>query len=202
MEHAPDETKTSEKLVFSPEKFKDNFPDGEINEISSEQITDNAMDFFERKSSMYIHPKNYKPGNFRSFYEIRHGDESKTYVAEQIKTYDSGEQEINTYFVDIYNDEIAGYSELRLGITNEREYFKNKPFVGFTKTYSKFGKRNLAERRLYMMNAFSKMRYDFPIYSDTVMTDRPKEMWERLVSERKAKKIKEGEKDRYVLGSD
>jgi len=192
-------------------KFKEYFPSGDIEEISSEDIPDFVMELFERKSQQFIDLKDYKPGDFERFFLIKHSDGSKTYIAQQTKTYSTNKDtEMLVYFVDSLDEEVFGYSELRFNISNPSEYFKDKPFVGYTETYGinkNTGKTNrkkgLGTRRLLVMNAFSNAFYALPLYSDTLTEEEnAKPIWEKLMQQGKAKKIKEGENNRYVFSTD
>lgn len=172
-------------------KFKEYFPQGDIREITQENIPDFVRELFERKSQQFVDIKDYRPRNFQRFFLITHSDNSKTYVAQQTKTYNTNKNtEILSYFVDSSDEEVLGYSELRFNISNRSEYFQDKPFVGYTNTEQKYRKKGLGTRRLLMMNAFSKALYSLPLYSDTLVSGDAKPVWEKLVDQGKAKKLK------------
>lgn len=194
-------TNNQEKIDLSI--FNEYFPDGKIEEITIDEVPENAMEYFESKSSQFTTSDNYIPKNFEKFFVINHAENNQTYLAQQTKTYDNiDETEKLTYFVDINNGAIEGRSELRFNIRCKKEneiYFKNKPFTGWTDTEENARRKGLGTRRIFMMNAFSQMMHGFPLYSDTVITFEAKKMWEKLVSQGKAKKFKEDSNDRYVL---
>ena len=179
-------------------KFNEYFPIKEIKQISQEEVPDFVMKIFEMKSHQFLHPDDYELDNFEVFFLITHLDDSKTYITQQTKTYDTnGETEMLTFFVDSSNNELEGYSELRLNFSNSIKYFIDKPFVGFTDTEQKFRNKGLGVRRLKIMNAFSESFYGLPIYSDTLITESAKRVWEKLVIGGEAHKFLEDKKERY-----
>src|SRR4030042_2157230 len=181
--------------------FNKYFPDGKISEVSVEIIPRGAMKYFEGKSSQFISPDKYKPGNFEKFFLIQHADGSKTYLAQQTKTYDTSRTtEKLTYFIDIREEEVVGRSELRHCVNwnkGSQKYFKDKPFVGYTSTKEGMQRTGLGTRRLFMMNAYSLMDYGLPLHSDTLMSPEAEILWEKLAERGMAIKFKEGERDRY-----
>jgi hypothetical protein len=149
---------TIEQLnINSNSSFKRLFPDSEINEVTISEIPENALTFFESKSMQFISPENYHPENFDKLFIIKTVNNDLIYVANQTKTYDTnGDNEKLTYFFETRNENQIGLSELRLNTSNKIEYFKNKPFVGFTKTEENHKNTGLGKRRIMMMNAFSQ----------------------------------------------
>lgn len=186
---------------FDIGKFKEYFPEGEINGITFEDIPGKVMEFFEKKSEEYINIDNYKPKNFSKYFIINYKNGDVAYVAIQEKDYGkyAGTEE-STYLTDMKEDDISGYSEIRYNLSKQdNEYFKDKPFIGFTRTSPEFARLGLATRRLLTMNALSQAKYNKPIYSGTLISEQAKKLWEKLVERGEAKKFKEGKHDRYVL---
>ena len=101
--------------------------------------------------------------------------------------------------MDTVGDQLMGSGELRKAITNQVEYFKDKPFVGSTRNEESGKGKFLGARRLEIMNAFSQMKYGLPLYSDTRMSPLAIDVWEGFVQSGKATKFKEGPNDRYVF---
>jgi hypothetical protein len=195
-----DENDFSEKEKI----FSEHFPGGKIEEISINSIPEKAMNYFEAKSKQLISPKDYKPDNFEKFFLVNHADGKQTFLAQQTKNYanPNGGIEKLTYFVDMENEKVLGRAELRLNIKYPEEYadfFKDKPFVGWTSTEEDFQRSGFGKRRLYLMNAISQTFYGLPLYSDTSISPSAKSMWESLVQKGEAKKFKEGTRDRYVF---
>ena len=109
-------------------KLKEYLRAKNIREISLEEIPDSVVKIFEFKSHQFVHPEDYEPGNFEILFLITHSDNSKTYIAQQTKTYDTnGDTEMLTFFVDSQDKEMQGYSELRLNFSNSIKYFIDKP---------------------------------------------------------------------------
>ncbi len=185
-------------------KFREYFPDGKLILLKSENIPPNVKEAFENKSKLFLNWRNYKPNNFEAFFEISHSNGSKSYVAEQIKAYDTNQDtERLTYIYDVDGEKISGYAELRYklryNISNKSKYFKNKPFVGYNDTEKPYQRKGLGWRRMRLLNAFAQIRCNAPLYSDTLLSESAEGLWKKLVKVGKAKKIKEGELDRYVL---
>lgn len=157
------------------------------------------MEWFESRSTLLIHPQDYKRGNFSAFYVIDHQSGDRTFAARQIKTYDTnGETEELVYILDLDNEENEkGHAELRMNISNNDPYFKNKPFVGYTETEDDFRKQGLGARRLLIMNVFAKILYVLPLHSDTLISAEASSLWKRLVEEGKATTYLEGEHERF-----
>lgn len=163
------------------------------------QIPTKVMDWFEGRSAMFIHPGDYKTGNFIAFYVIHHHLGDITYAARQTKTYDAnGDTEDLVHVISLdSNGNEEEHAEIRNNISNTDPYFREKPFVGYTTTEEGFRNKGLGSRRLFIMNALSKMLYGFPLHSDTLISEEAKRLWERLVEQGKAIKYKEGERGRY-----
>lgn len=170
-----------------------------IDALIRDQIPTKVMDWFEGRSAMSVRPGDYKTGNFIEFYIIHHQSGDTTYIARQKKTYDtSGDTEDLVHLIDLdSNGNEEGHAEIRNNITNPSPYFRDKPFVGYTKTEDMFRNRGLATRRLLIMNQITRMFYGLELHSDTLITKEARGLWERLVGEGKAIKYKEGELDRF-----
>jgi len=198
--------------------FLEYFPEGEIETVATAEIPEEVLHFFEFKSGQFLSPNDYTLGNFDNFFRVRHRDGKATFLAQQTKTYpkgflEAGDTERLTYFVDMGGDKIIGRSELRLNVKCPKEcleYFKDKPFIGWIETDKNLRGRGLGTRRLYLINAYSRMLYGLPLYSDTVNSPEMKSLWETLVKQGKAEKFEEvnydrfnnfkkAERDRYVL---
>lgn len=180
-------------------RFNEFFKEGDIKELSIEDLPSDILKFFENNSAKFIPPKDYEPENFKKFLLVNHENGDQTYIANQTKKYDNKNVEDLSYLVDYRGGDNLGHAELRYNPSSDLEYFKDKPFVGYTGTEEKYQKQGLGRRRLFLMNALAKTLYNNPVYSDTVITDEAKSLWEKLVQENLAKKIKEGNEDRYVM---
>lgn len=171
-------------------------------QITPADVPQHVMQHFEKSASL-VHPDDYKTGNFEEFQLYHHPDGTETYLARQIKMYDTGDEDELTYFVDIENDNIIGCSTLRFNVNSNnpetQKYFRNKPFVDWTWTDANHIKRNLATRRLYLMNQVALQKYGFPLYSGTNLSPEAQIVWEKLVAQTKAKKFDEDGHNRYTL---
>ncbi len=183
------------------EIFKKHFPDGSIEIIALEDIPPDALETLEGRSRLLVLPENYRPGNFKKLFVVAHAAGDRTFVAQQLKTYGAtGDTEELTYLADVDDHgELAGYGEIRLNISNNDPYFKDKPSVGFTRTEAERQKRGFGERRIRLMNALTRMLYDLPLHSDTLMTPEAKRLWEKLAGNGEARKYLEGKNERFAF---
>ena len=166
--------------------------------IDYDLIPQDVIEHLEEQSIKLISPDNYKPKNFDKLYTFKYPNGDIGYIAEQDKTYGTeGDTERLTYFEDMRDGVRTGYLELRYALLNKSAYFKDKPFIGFTRTLDGFEKEGLGERRLKIANAYSLYNYGFPLNSDTVIQEAAKRVWERLVEKGEAEKYTEGSKERF-----
>jgi hypothetical protein len=182
-------------------KFDNFFKEGNVKELHIEDLPEDVLKFFESNSAKFILPEDYKPEDFKRFLLVNHENGDQTYIANQTKEYYNKSVEDLSYLVDYRGEDNLGHAELRYNPLSNSEYFKDKPFVGYTVTEEKYQKKGLGRRRLFLMNALAETLYNNPVYSDTIITDEAKNLWEKLVQENLAKKIKEGDKDRYVIAN-
>ncbi len=179
------------------EKFRDLY-NSEMVEVTYEDLPQNVKIHFENQSSKFILPEAYKIGNFSKLCKFPHQNGDETYVGQQDKTYDTnGATERLTYFVDTRDGEMTGYLELRLPVSDLSQYFKEKPFVGFTRTHSPFLSQGLGKRRLEEANAYSLSEHSLPLNSDSLVTEEAKRVWERLIEDDKAERYVENGKERF-----
>lgn len=169
--------------------------------ISSSDIPQNVMSHFEKKSAALLHPDNYKVGNFEKFFLIKHEDGIKTYAAKQVKEYSPGNVDELTYFVDLDDDQIIGWSTLRYNLKSDNleaeHYFRHKPFVDWTITVTEHQKKGLGTRRLKLMNELSLREYGYPLCSSTNLSKEAKKVWDHLVSQGLAVVFTENDRLRY-----
>lgn len=172
--------------------------DAELVEVGYKDLPPQIAEYLETQSRKLVRDETYRVGNFDTLYSFTHANEDITYVGQQDKTYDTNNRtERLTFFVDTREGEITGYLEMRLALTDLQRFFKNKPFVGFTRTHESFQKQGLALRRLEEANAYSLAEYGFPLNSDTLLTDEAKRVWERLVEAGRAEQYKENDNPRF-----
>ena len=179
------------------EVFERYFTEGEITKTRTVDMPDDVQEKIEALAMLYLHPDKYEPGNFHDVQKLTIAEGDEVFIASKNKDYGYDGVEESTYIIDHREGEVVGYSELRWSLTDKREYFKHKPFVGYTLTVEEHQRKGLSERRLRIMNALSRQKYGHPIYSDTVILPEAKMMWKKLVLQGRAEKFKEGEHDRY-----
>jgi hypothetical protein len=181
--------------------FESYIKGSKIQEVTIESIPKEVLVFFEQRSALYVNIDVYKEKNFENFYEIIHNNADRSYVAVQTKEYPDGTVEKDTYFFDTRNNEELGYGEVRFNQRSENDYFKNKPFVGITRTLEKFQRQGLGKRRVLEMGAYTEMQYQLPLNSDSLLSAESKEVWENLINEDMAEKYIEaqGGSERYRL---
>lgn len=113
-----------------------------------------------------------------------------TYLGEHEKLLAIGDTERTTYLVDLTNDErqTIGHGEMRFNTSSNTDYFKDKPFVGYTRTYDKrpdrdFSHRGYGRRRLHALNLAAQTLYNLPLHSDTLRSPAATRLWEKLVAD-------------------
>lgn len=170
----------------------------ELIEISYDDLPIEVKKHFESQSGKFILPEAYKERNFTKLYMFTHPNGDVTYIGQQDKEYDTNkETERLTYFADIRGEEMIGYLEMRLALTNLSQYFKGKPFVGFTRTKEGYFGEGLALRRLEEANAYALAEHGLPLNSDSLVTDEARGVWSKLISEGKVEDYDEKGKIRY-----
>ena len=188
---APDEHRKTEE-------FGRFFPEGEVLDTALTEMPDDVQELLEQLGMRYLDIERYEPGKFHDVQKVTLGPDDAIYVARKIKEYGDAGTEESTYLVDHKDGKVAGYGEVRYHLTDESGYFKDKPFVGFTRTGSEHQRSGLAERRLRAMNALARQKYGKPLYSDTLLSPEARSLWEKLVKEGRARKFSEGEQERFV----
>ena len=179
------------------EKFKELYG-AEMTEITYDDLPEEIKKHFEEQSNKFMFREDYTVGNFSNIHQFTHPNGDVTYVAQQDKTYGTDRRTDRlSYFADTREGQITGYLELVLALDDLRDYFKDKPFVGNTRTQPDFLKEGLARRRLLEANAYSLSEHSLPLHSDTIMTEGAKGVWESLVDDGKAEKYDEDGNVRY-----
>lgn len=127
-----------------------------------------------------------------------------TYLGEHEKLLAVGDTERTTYLVDLTEDgtQTIGRGELRFNAISDTDYFKDKPFVGYTRTYSDqlvgdFSHRGYGRRRLHALNLAAQTLYNLPLHSDTVRSAPATRLWEKLVADSLAEIYMQGQHTRY-----
>ncbi|MFA7298272.1 MAG: hypothetical protein WC010_01370 [Candidatus Absconditabacterales bacterium] len=187
----------------------DTLTDGEeqIIEIKREDIPKEVIVLFEGYSRLYILPEEYKEGNFEQYGYIKHTTPTSfiTYFALQEKTIDKKYKEKQIYLFerDKKGNKI-GHGEIRLGIEykkKDEDFFKDKPFVGFTDTEDDYKNKGYGKKRIQTMNMISKQTRGLKLHSDVLFSDpNAQKIRERLEKEGLAKRYKrKNGRDRFCF---
>ncbi len=181
----------------STKKFRELYG-AEMTEIAYEDLPEEVKNHFEDQSSRFILPEEYTVGNFNKLYQFTHPDGDVTYVGQQEKTYGTdGSTERLTYFADTRDGHLTGYLELRLALTDLSDFFKDKPFVGFTRTQPDYFNQGLAKRRLFQANAYSLSSHSSPLHSSPTIEENAKRIWKELILDGKAERFDESGNERF-----
>lgn len=191
------------------DKFRVHYTNGIIKPISIDDIPASPMGVLEESSRRFSEPGRYFERDFKQAYVIIHGEGDKTYVVRKKKIYDirygSGMEEF--FFltdVDVLEKAVTS-AELRYCVTNQKPYFKNKPFVehvGMSEdspfsflndfdedsdimekimrktSMQKWVKTGM--RELNVMNALSLAFFSLPAYSNINIFDETTSLWKEL----------------------
>lgn len=191
-ENSPEQEEES-----TEEKFASAYEGASITSISYDELPEEAAKEFEARSRSFILDEEYVSRNFSRLYLLTHPSGSETYIAEQTKTIgdaDNNHTEELVYLLDFVDGKPAGFGELRHNISNPSEYYKGKPYVGYTQTYSQddkgvdqdYRKKGFGFRRLAEMDAYARARFSAPLHSSSSRSPEAERVWERLVEEGRA----------------
>lgn len=145
--------------------------------ISLEDLPEDVKEKFEAYSMNFINPDDYKEWNFEKVWYIEHSfpNAYTTYFATQDKKYDDDSVEKIIY---LFEKDKRGvkiwHAEIRLCVYHNdpevfQTFFKDKPFVGFTKTENDFLKKWYGVLRSIHMNQLVNEEFDLKLYSSDVM---------------------------------
>lgn len=174
------------------ERFNEFFKNGEIKEISIDEVPPHVRERFEGYSCKYILHEDYVPNNFSGVYLLTHENGDETYIAEQIKVYEKsiGTIEQLSYYIEMRGDTEIGHGEMRKDI-GVAPIFDGNPFIGFTGTEEDFRHQRLGERRLNAMNTFAQVRYGKPLYSGDTVSPEARGMFEKYAKEGKVEIVED-----------
>jgi hypothetical protein len=170
--------------------FTEMFPDFRVESISVDKIPTEAMEYFIRKSECFRPEGSYSPEDFIEAYKVLRGEGSyTTYIVKEIKEIKDYGFEEDTYFADVDEQgELIGTSELRYKPDSDKEFFKDKPFLGNIRTNPNFLRQGFGIRRIELMDGFSRIQYQNPLYSDEINSEEMIAVWEKLVADGRASK--------------
>lgn len=147
--------------------------------ISLEDLPEDVKIKFEAYSMNLIYPEDYKEWNFEKIWYIQHNfpEPYITYFATQDKQYEDGYMEKLIYLFEQNDQGIKiWHGEIRLCLDYDDEkifqnFFKDKPFVGFTQTENYFLKKGYGLLRLIHMNQILIKEFGLKLYSSTLFVE-------------------------------
>lgn len=208
---SPERKRARPEKKRSPEEvFSAFLPGSHLRAIELTDVPPAALEEFERLARLYVNQDTYQPYAYRQVFTIDHLDGSRSFAVSKEKKYGHEEEkgegslpvqtEISTFVVDADAEgALLGHGEIRYNVSDPSAYFLDKPFVGYIKTEDYARRGGLGLRRLETMNALAQAQYGRPLHSDTLVNEKARSLWERLVASGRARKFKEGKYDRYVF---
>ncbi len=119
---------------------------------------------------------------FESLRSLAHDNGDETYLANQTKIYGDDEKESIIHVIDTTPaGQVIGVGEVRFNRDSEEDYFKDKPFVGWTLTENARSNEGLGSRRLLVMRLATAAEFGLVLHSDTLITESATRIWERMV---------------------
>ena len=174
-----------------------------IAKVMPSDIPYGVGDNFSANSSLYTMDGEISVDEFDHLLRID-GMGATTYLGEHEKLLATGGTERTTYLVDMTDDgtHTIGRGEMRYNDSSNTDYFKDKPFVGYTRTYSTypekdFSKRGYGRRRLHALNLAAQTLYNLPLHSDTLRSPAATRLWEKLVIDGLAEMYMQEQHTRY-----
>lgn len=180
-------------------------PKFDVQTISCADLPRPVAEFFQARSEMFLQPEDVKGiDGFSLLAVVTSGQDDVTrYVGQEGKTYTGtdGAEETLVHMIEFTKtDRQLGHGEIRLG-HSEDEFFKDKPFVGFTRTEEDFQCRGYGRKRLFVMNHLTHMLFGLPLHSSTLIAPPAESLWKRLAKEDLVETYREGAHVRYCFRS-
>lgn len=166
--------KNSTEREDSINKFHENFPLGNIEFISKEEVPKEVLIYLEEKLKRYGFKKEEYEKGINKYYIIHHDNGDVTIGLHQ----NISDSENNHIFL-----ERRGTVQIGEGSTKyvlDKKGYEEKPFVGWTRTKSGFLRQGLGLRRLQYMNSLCVMEYGRPLYSAYHPDPIAQKAWEKL----------------------
>lgn len=189
------------------------YPHADSRLVGLLDLPEDAHDEFERLSKRFILPDDYRPGSFEKILRVENLDGSVSFVAFQTKQYPNdqfdnpGSIERLMLIWEKIGDMPCGSGEVRYNITDKRDFFLHKPFIGWTETdpliidprKKTLLRRGYGIRRVRLMHALTMIEYGLPLYSDKGGGKQPL-LWRKLVQLGEARKFRMSDyRVRYVM---
>lgn len=196
------ELESIKKGEAEKQTFKEHYPEGELTEVKVDQIPEAALVHFDNRITRYVKPEEYDPSNADRLLLVEHAEGDKTYVMQyEVVMENTSETEKQVSLCDVDSEgEQTGYLDLVNVVSSEEPFFKDKPFVAFTRTTGAKAK-GYGTRRYLVANAVSQTLFDKPLCSDTMLGAEDsvqRGLWRKFVDEGKAERfIEQGGKERF-----
>lgn len=179
------------KVLFLARKYFSNI---KIEDFSFFDLPNKAVDYLNsRKEKNSGFDLNILKSDFLKTYQVLFADNSRIYFTYQ-KYYYSNYQDVFMYFLDCYfNDEFRGYGVIRYSLDDEESdldniksfsRFTENPIIEYAFTKSEFRRQGLTQRRLILMDCFTKGFFNKCLYSGSVTSNESRSLWEKLVEKR------------------
>lgn len=159
------------------------------------ELPDEVTDTLVARGGLYISkaqvPKTQHDfGNLR---HIKHESGDLSYLADQTKVYGNGESESTIHLVDTTpKGQLTGVGEVRFNPQSNDDYFKDKPFVGWTHTEKEYRSEGLGRRRLLVMKLAAAAEFGLTLHSDTLLAhDAATQIWKHMVDRGLAEEYKQ-----------
>lgn len=170
----------------------------QITAVTSADIPTSVGDYFSENSAVLTMDGEISLNEFDHLLRID-GMGATTYLGEHEKLYATGDTERVSYLVDMTEDsaQAIGRGELRYNESSNTDYFKDKPFVGYTRTYDTHLEKGYGRRRLHALNLAAQTLYNLPLHSDTLRSAPATRLWEKLVVDGLAEMYRQDQHARY-----
>jgi hypothetical protein len=165
----------------------------EFEDIPCWDVPFQAIEVLETRALMYTHDKRETTTKFEKLMKLVTEDDVSTYLAVHTKTYETvPDTEKLIYLADVDDTGwLLGYGEVRYGLSNQSEYFKDKLFTGYTQTKENYWHLGLGTRRMHIMNHATHLIFGLPLNSDTIISHKALPLWQRQVALGNAEKYME-----------
>jgi len=163
-------------------------------ELAPKHIPNDVAELLIRRASNFTTKPFTDLDRFNRLLSLDHDDGYKIYLGEHVSIYDTSNDEIESRAEILeYSDtgKLVGLGEIRLGISNQEIFFKDKPFVGMSHTDENLRCRGLGRRRLFTMNAASILVHGLKLHSSDLVSEQAIRLWEKLEKDGHAKSYHE-----------
>lgn len=194
-------------LLETQTTFPQHFPNRRLEQAIIEELPPEAKKRFGIRKPTFIEAvRGINPVKYDQLLKIVHdnGEESYIRTVSNSKSHKVYVAEFNT------DKEYIGTGSMKLFTQTDNEFFKDKPYVNWTKTHEEHERRGYGTRRLYIMNALSQTIHQLPLNSsgkfiiNYLVDDTPsqKRLWQNLVEAGDATPYKYQNEERFVFNKE